>query len=144
MDAGGGQHQRHHQRGGEAVRGDVAQHHADPAAAQPGEGVEVAAHRLRRQASRGDLRVAVQHRRRRQQLELEVVRQLQLAPEPLLPQIALDQPRVLHRGADLVGDGRDQLPVARGEAVAADPVGEVDDADAAQRRARRRHSRSGR
>ena len=61
------------------------------------------------------------------------MRQLQLAAEPLLLEVALDQPGVLDRGADLVGDGGHQLPVAQGEAVAAQPVGEVDDPDAAER-----------
>ena len=136
VDAGGGHHQRHHQRRGEPVRGDVAQHDADTPAAQPREGVEVAADRLGGQASGGHLGVPVQHRGRRQQLELEIVGQLQLPAEPLLAQIALHQARVLDRGADLVGDGRDELAVARREAVAADAVGEVDDADAAHRQSR--------
>ena len=119
------------------MRRDVAQHHPDPSAAEPAEGVEVAADRIRRQASRRHLGVAVQHRGRGEQLELEIVRQLQLPAEPLLPRVALDQPGVLHRGADLVGHRGDQLAVARREAVAADPVGEIDDADAAERRAGR-------
>ena len=84
MDARGRHHQRHHQRGGEAVRGHVAQHDADPAAAQTAEGVEVAAHRVRRIAARRHLGVALEHGRRGQQLELEIVRQLELSPQPLL------------------------------------------------------------
>ena len=102
------------------MRGDVAQHHAHPAAAQPGEGVEVAAHRFGRETSRRHFGVAVEHRGRGKQLELEVVRQLELAADLLLAEIALDQARVLHRRADLVGHRGDQLAVARGEAVAAD------------------------
>ena len=51
VDARGRHHQRHHQRRREAVRGHVAQHDAHPAAAEPGEGVEVAAHRVRRDSS---------------------------------------------------------------------------------------------
>jgi hypothetical protein len=89
----------------------------------------------------------MQHRRRREQLELEVVGQLQLAADLLLAEIALDQPRVLHRRPDLVRDGGDQLAVAGSEAIAADPVGEIDDADASEGGVRRavadRHAQVG-
>ena len=95
------------------MRRHVAQHDADPAAAEPGEGVEVAAHRVGREAARRHLGVALQHAGRREQLELEVVRQLELVAEPLLAAVALHQPGVLHRRADLVGDRGHQLPVAQ-------------------------------
>ena len=108
-------------------------------AAQAAEGVEVAAHRVGRQASRGDLGVALEHRGRRQELELEIVGQLELPLQPLLLRVALHQPGVLDRGADLVGDRAHQLPVVEGEAVAADAVGQVHDADAAEPRCRARH-----
>ena len=61
VDARCSHDQRHDQRGREAVRRHVAQHHADPALPQPAEGVEVAAHRIGRHASGRHLRIAVQH-----------------------------------------------------------------------------------
>src|SRR3989442_13820460 len=66
---------------------------------------------------------------RGEQLQLQVMRQLQLAPYPLLAQVLGDQGRVLDRGADLIRDGGDELAVARGERIGAEPVRQVDDAD---------------
>ena len=63
--------------------------------------------------------------------------QLELALQPLLLEVALHQSGVLHRGADLVGHGTHQLPIVQREAVAADPVGQIHDADAAELGARR-------
>jgi len=40
------------------------------------------------------------------------VRELQLAAQPLLPKIALDESSILDRRADLIGDGCDQFAVA--------------------------------
>ena len=131
MDAGRGHDQRHDQRGREAVGRDVAQHHPDPAARQPGEGVEVSAHRFGRPESGGHLRHALQHGGRGQQAELELVGQFQFALEPLPAEVPFDQPGVLDGGADLVGDRGEEPHVGGGKGVGPEPVGEVDDPDAA-------------
>ena len=62
MDTGRRHDERHDQCGGEAVRGDVAQHDTDPLVAEPAEGVEVTANRVHGTADRGHLSVALQHR----------------------------------------------------------------------------------
>ena len=96
---------------------------------QAEEVVEIAADRFGGAAARGDVGLRRDHRGRRQQLELQVVRQLQLAPHPLLAQVLLDEPRVLDRGADLIGDGGDQFAVTRREGVFALPIRQIDHAD---------------
>jgi hypothetical protein len=65
------------------------------------------------------------------------VRELELVTHPLLPAVALNQPGVLHRRADLVRHRGHQLAVAQREAITAEAIGEVDDAHAAERGPRR-------
>ena len=113
-------------------------------APQPAEGVEVTADRVGRKAPGRDLGVSLKHGRRRQQFELEIVRQLQLSLQPLLLQVSIHQPGVLDGGADLVGHRTHQLPVVQGKPISADPVSQVDYADAAEPGASVRHSRSAR
>src|SRR5438034_11101178 len=79
--------------------------------------------------SGGDVHAGRDDEGRGEQLELQVVRQLQLPSHALLAQVLRDQRRVLDRGADLVRDGGDELAVPRGERVRAHAVGQVDDAD---------------
>ena len=105
----------------------------DPPAAEPGEGVEVAADAVRPGGRwPPTCGVALEHRGRGQQLELEVVGQLQLALQPLAAEVPLHQPGVLDGGADLVGHRRDQLASEGVKVSPTEPVGEVDDADAAR------------
>ena len=144
VDARGRHHQRHHQSGGEPVRGHVAQHDANPAPSQATEGVEVTPDRVGRQTSRRHLGVSLKHGRRGQQLQLEIVRQLQLSLQPLLLQVSFDQPGVLDRRTNLVGHCTHQLSVVQGKAISADPVGQVDYADAAESGPVGAHSRSAR
>ena len=105
--------------------------------------IEVATNRLCRPTSRRDIALRRHNRGRRQQLELQIMRQLQLAAHPLLAQVALHQPRILDRRTDLIGDRRDELAVAGGERVFSRPVREIDDADrrgyAPRRRVHDRH-----
>ena len=136
VDARGRHHECHDQGGAEAVARHVADHHADAVAAQVQQVVEVAAHRLGLAAARPDVGARGDDEGRRQQLELQVVRQLQLAPHPLLAQVPGDEPRVLDRRADLVRDRRHELPVSGGERILAQPVGQVDHADRPAARAR--------
>src|SRR4029078_8199722 len=88
-------------------------------------------------ADRSYLSIALEHGRRRKQLELEVVRQLQLPVHPLLVKVLLHQPAVLDRGADLIGYRRHQFEIARRERFTAESVGEVHDATAARTEPRR-------
>ena len=136
VDTGCGHHERHDQRRPEAVVRDVAEHDAHAIAVQPEQIVEVAAHRIGRQAAGRHLGVA-QHRWRGEQLELEVVGQLELAAHPLLPEVARHQPGVLDGRPDLVGDRGHQFAVAGGEQIRTVPVGEIDDADRPRLVARR-------
>ena len=123
--------ERHDERGREAVARDVADHHPDPAAGETEEVIEVAAHRFGGNAARRHLRQPTELPERREELELEVVGELHLAHQPLLPKARRHQPAVLHRRADLAGDGADQLLVAGGEAFAAGQPTQVDDPDGA-------------
>ena len=76
--------QRHDQRGLIAVSGDVADHHAGLARAEPEQIVEIAADALRRHDARGHDRFRRDDAVVRQQLHLQVVRELHLVRETLL------------------------------------------------------------
>ena len=55
--------------------------------------------------------------------------ELQFAAHALLAEVALDEPRVLDRGTDLVCNRRDELAVAGRERVFTSPISQVDHAD---------------
>src|SRR5207247_2502887 len=77
----------------------------EQAGAVLGEGeqvVKVPARRLGLAAAGGDVHAGRDDEGRGEQLQLQVVRQLQLAPYALLAQVLGDQGRVLDRGADLI------------------------------------------
>jgi hypothetical protein len=95
----------------------------------PQEIIKVSAHRLGRTTTRRDVALGRDDRGRRQQLELQVVGQLQLAAHSLLAQVELHQPRILDRRTDLIRDGSDELAVAGGERVLSRPVRQIDHAD---------------
>ena len=126
-DGGRAHHQRHDQGRRVAVTRHVADHDAQPSARQLKDLVEVASHRDRRlHASR---RVHSRHRPHRgQQLHLQVVGQLHFAGDPIASHALPDEPVVLERGADLVGDRGEQPLVRRREAAPAASADQVDHA----------------
>ena len=107
----------------------IADHDSDTIAVETQQVIEVTAHRFGGAAASGNVRFRGDHRRRRQQLELQVVGQLQLATDALLAQVELYEPSVLNRRADLIRDGGDQLAVACGERVFSSAVGQIDHPD---------------
>ena len=107
----------------------VADHHAGAPAAQPKQIVEISADAFRWHDARRDLRVRRDDVARRQELHLQVVRELHLVREPLLLDRRADEPRVLNRRADLRRDRGHQLLIAGGEWLPRAAVGQIHDAE---------------
>jgi hypothetical protein len=137
VNTGGRHDERHDQCGRETVGRHVAEHDANASPSQPAEGVEIATDRVGGQASRGNFGISLKHGRRREQFQLKIVGQLQLTLEPLLLQIALNQPGILHRCANLIGHCAHQLTIIQREAIPPDPIGQIDNAYATKLAARR-------
>ena len=117
--------QRHDQRRLVAVPRHVSDHDAGAAAAEAEQVVEIPADALGWYDSRGHRRIGRDDLVVRQQLHLQIVRELHLVRQTLLLDGCAHEPDVLDRRADLRGDRRDQLLVAGGERLAGSAVRQI-------------------